>query len=159
MVGASGAYVFPIHFVDNNDARQIALFGFSPDNFGANFDAGDGLNQDDCPFGHGQCGVHFTDEVSITGRIHHIHFGIFPLDGGQGCGDGTAAVDFFFFKIHSGCTALYVSHAGGDPGVEEHALYEGCFTCPVVGDKGNVADLSSLVLFHSLKTSWNWYHL
>ncbi len=103
VLGDAGAQAGQIHIlavelVNQQQSRHLGRI--LPHQFRADFNAGNGLNQDNRSVRCFQGGVYFTDKVGVTGGVKQIELRTLPFNWSNGSGGRAFALNLLLFKIH-----------------------------------------------------------
>ncbi len=113
---------FAIEFVHEDRARDAALFGEPPSDFGLYLDAFDGGDDKQRKVGGLQRGDHVADEVGVARRVDHVDLVTLDLDRRERERHRNLAALFFGIEVRDGGPVVDLAHPGDGPGAEEQRL-------------------------------------
>ena len=119
-----------------------------PHLFSLRLDAGHGIDHDDEGIGGDQRRVSVVCEEVESGSIEEIDLGFFPLDGGNGSGDGELALDLLLVMVGDGIPFIDARQAVGRPGRKKQPGHYGSFSAMAVSCNADVSDVLCLVDLH-----------
>jgi hypothetical protein len=120
--GALKTGVLPVHFVDEDNARQILMIGVLPDQLGTHLNAGYGVHQHNTGIGHANRADDLAHKVQVAGGVEHVDLVLFPFAGDDRQIQRDVAANLLFVKVRDGGSLFNFSHAIGRTGVEQHRL-------------------------------------
>ena len=148
--GAGKTGVFPVHFVDQQQAGQARFLALLPGAFRAYIHPGSGRQQDSGAFHYPQGADHFAKEVVIARRVQKV--GLEPLSaaGNQGSLNAAPPLDFLRFIVGNGVAVLHPADPSNGLGVEQQGLAQGCLAGAAMGQQRHVPQVAGVYRGHSL---------
>ena len=126
---------YPIHLIDERDARNLVLGRLTPDRLRLRLHAGNATKNSNRPVEHPHGAFYFSSEIDVPRRIDNVNamghaivglvsaiFLLGPVTGGRGRGDSDAAFAFLLHPIGYGVAVIDIAHLVDEAGVKEDAL-------------------------------------
>ncbi len=140
--------VFPIFAVDEKHSRRFVAFAYFPGRFRADFNAGVGIQQNDCQVGYTHAAQHFTQKVGPSGQIQNVHFIFLPIQRQQRGADGHFAFDFIAAIVRGGGPFVDTAKTGRGAGGKEHGFRQRGLACGLMGDQTDITNIGGTKIFH-----------
>ena len=140
--------VFTVHLVDDDQAGGTGLAGQIPCLLGADGQAADCANGDQCVFADGHGADHLAGEVEVAGNVDEVILGFIPLEGSHARGNGYFTLYLFGIAVGSSGTVFNAALTVDSAGIIEQSFDEGGFTVTAMADHGDVADVAGRVVLH-----------
>jgi hypothetical protein len=142
----AGALTFQL--VDDDETRQPEARGLGPHLLGLDFDAGDGIDDEDRGLGDTQRGARVTQEVGEPGCIDDVDFGLLPFRVGEAGRQGVLAGDFFFIEVGDGGAVIDLAQPVHRACHEQHRRHQLSLSASAVSDDGHITDGRGVVDLH-----------
>ena len=139
-----------IELGDDQQARQVELFGKAPALLGLHFDAADAVNDDQRGIGGAQRALGVKDERGKARRVNEVDLRAVPLDVSQRAMDRSLADNLILIVIGNGAAFVNTAKAGRRTGVKQHRRHQRRFTRMAVTYNANVAYLLSAINLHGI---------
>src|SRR5713101_310155 len=127
--------IFSIQLVHQHETRQVAFVRVLPGQFGADLNPFFSRYHDERGVGHTQRGFDLAHEVSITGSVNKVDFGILPFDGQHLCVERHTPFEFIGVVIGDRATFIDFALSRDRPTIIQRCIYERCFTCSNMGNQ------------------------
>ena len=129
-------------------ARDAALFGELPRDFGLHLDAFDCGHDEEREVGGLQRRDDIGDEVGVARRVDDVDLDAVGLERGEGQGDGDVPPLLLGVEVADSRAVLDPAHAGDCSRGEQQGLGQRGLSGPTVADQRNIADLGARVRLH-----------
>jgi len=114
-----------VHFVYENDPRDVEPVGLTPHGLGLRFNASHPVHHDHGPIKHPHGPFNFNGEVHVSGGIDHLKDVVFPGASGNGRADRDAMGALFGHEIHGRCAIMHFADFVRVSGIKQDSFGEG----------------------------------
>ncbi len=135
-----------IHFVGEDDARNLVLVALAPNGFGLRFNALVAVEHDDGAVEHAQRTFDFDREVDVAGRVDDVQALLLPERRRRRRRNGDAALLLLFHPVHGGRAIVDFADLVALAAVEQNALSRRRLTRIDVSHDAEVAIVFDFVL-------------